>query len=119
MAENSANNGQNEEYTRENHPNTIEYRRLTSKIAELKQSITQKMDELHFTDEEKQEIMDIIEYHEILKQAAKVPMSKVFEDMTLEELQAKVASNGKQVADNMLKVLNAHMKKIIDRKKAK
>lgn len=116
MSEN-LNNPKPSEYDKENHPNTIEYKRLQAEIGKLKQNIIEKMEKLHFNDEEKQEIMDIIEYHEILKEAAKTPLSKVYEDIPLEKLEAKVLGNGKQIAENMLKVLNERMKKITDRKK--
>ena len=109
-------NKQQSEFDKENHPKTIQYKKLQSETEKLKQNINAKMQELHFTEEEKQEINDIIEYHELLKEAAKTPLANVYDDISLEDLEEKVLNNGKQIADNMLKVLNTHMKKIVDRK---
>lgn len=117
--ENNLNNMTDEErqaFEKENHPNTIEYRRIQAQIQHTIQEITEKMNRLHFTDDEKKEILNIIEYHSVIKEAAKQPLIKINENCILEEVEDKVKDNFKKISENMLKALNDKMKEIMDRK---
>ena len=104
------------EIDKENHPNTIEYKRLQDEMNKHLNSINATMDRLHFTDEEKKEILDIIEYHAILKEAAKNPLNNIRENMILEQVEKKVKDDILAVSNNMVRVVNEKMKEIIDRK---
>ncbi len=101
----------------ENHPNTIEYRRLMQEIEDLKQNIVNIMEQKGFTEEERQEILQIIEFHSMLKESYKKPLSRVSENQNYDEVSEIVLGNGKKIADNMLKVLRIKMKRIMDKRK--
>ena len=104
------------EINKENHPNTIEYKRLQDEMNKSLNSIMSTMDRLHFSDEEKKEILDIIEYHSILKEAAKNPLNNIRENMILEQVEKKVKDDILAISNNMVRVVNEKMKEIIDRK---
>ena len=106
----------NNEIINEEHPNTVEYRRLKENIQQRIQSIIDSMNRMNFTEEEKQEILDIIEYHNILKDAAKIPLIQINENCILDEVENKVKENSKLIADNMLNAVNKKMKEIMDGK---
>lgn len=101
----------------ENHPNTIEYRRLMQEIEDFKQKIMQLMEQKGFTEDEKESIMQIIEFHSMMKESVKKPLIRVTEKDNLEEIENVVIDNGKKIADNMLKVLEQKMKQIMDKRR--
>ena len=114
--EKNLNENQLRELEKENHPNTIEYKRLQSEIERLKLSIIARMDKMQFTDNEKKEIIDIIEYHALLKDAAKTPLININEKSILEDVEEKVKQNSQAIANNMIKAVNEKMQEIINRK---
>lgn len=104
---------------KENHPNTIEYKKIVAEREEYKELIRKNMEKLNFTEEEKQKIFDIIEYHYILMETAKIPLAQVGPNDVLDEVESDVKKAIKQISGHMLFVLRENFQKIMAGKNSK
>ncbi len=103
----------------EDHPNTIEYKKILAEQAEYKEKIRKNLERLGFTEEEKKEIFDIIEYHYILMETAKIPLNNITENDVLDVVEEKVKLSIKEISKHMLMILRERVEKIMAGKNLK
>lgn len=101
----------------EEHPNTIEYRNILAQREEYMKSIRKHLEKLNFTEDEMKIIFDIIEYHYILMETAKIPLIQVTANDNLNEVEKSVKEGIKEISEHMLKVAREKVQEIMAGKK--
>lgn len=108
--------GQNEQENTEEHPNTIEYRKILKERDEVKASILQNLQKMNFSQSEIQEVFTIIEEKYKLVENAKQPLINITPDDILNKVEDETKNNIKNISQDMLNELRAKIVEIQARK---
>ncbi|MBQ8475463.1 hypothetical protein IJ531_00210 [bacterium] len=102
---------------KEEHPNTVEYKKMLQEREDLKQSIRKNLLQMRFSESEIKEVFLVIEKNYNLLENAKKPLINVTPDDILNKVEDETKSNIQKISDNMLEELRAKVVEIQARKK--
>ena len=107
----------NNKDNQEEHPNTIEHRKILEHQSELKASITKNLKQMNFSEQEISEVVAIIDKNSILVEEAKQPLINISADDILNKVEDETKINIKNISDDMLNQLRTKVSEIQSRKK--